>query len=114
MSRMINPDLWTEPPGTYAAQIAAGLAKLGISFDAGRGTVSPPPAPTKDEAERTTERLADLAARDGFLRRPDGGLISPTLAKQLHYVERPPAPAAGPAIDETPGELDSLEGMRRE
>lgn len=105
--------MWTEPPGTYAAQIAAGLAKLGISFDRGHGTVSPPPAPTKDEAERTAERLADLAKRDGFLHRPDGGLISPALAKQLHYVERQPAPAAGPAIDDSDRDARSLDEARR-
>lgn len=112
MSRMIDPDLWA-PPGGYAAHIADGLAKLGISLDGGKATVAPPP-PKADDAKRTADRLALLAKTDGFLNPPNSWPISPTLAKQLHYVERPPAPAAGPAIDETAGELESLEGMRRE
>jgi hypothetical protein len=100
---MVDPDLYDDN-GSYAANIAVGLAKLGISFDAhGHGSVIPP-APPVDDAKRTAERLARLAIDDGFIEVPGGRFaISQSLARQLHH-----KPAG--VLDE----LQSLDEVRHE
>lgn len=108
MSRMVDEDFWQPPVDKKAAVRDKLFGPLGISTDDDKRAPDPP-APTK----ATVDRLAILAERDGFIRVNDRLTISPTLAKMLHYRETPPAPAAGPAIDDADAEARSFEESRR-
>lgn len=102
MSRMVDDEFW-RPQRSRADVVREELARLGVSLRTGETM----PGAAPDTPPRDFN--ADLAIRDGFIRMPDGGMISPTLAEKLHY--RPPHEEVPPGADEA--DLASLEESMR-